>query len=77
MNLNNWQPANNATPIIHAFTSQREILVDTNVFISLDLYKLLVSDAVVDHIVTQTNKYVEDYIFNPPTPLKQYSCVYK
>ena len=32
MNDDNWQPANNAPPITHAFKIQREILVDTNDF---------------------------------------------
>ena len=69
----NWLLANNTTATTHAFTSQKEILVDTTDFSSLDFYKLFISDAVIDHIVAQTNKYAADYISNPPAPLKSQS----
>ena len=69
----NWLPANNTTATTHAFTSQKEILVDTTDFSSLDFYKLFISDAVIDHIVAQTNKYAADYISNQSVPLKSQS----
>ncbi|XP_064649987.1 piggyBac transposable element-derived protein 4-like [Lineus longissimus] len=65
-----WVDANNTAPVVHPFRTAAEVLVDTTDFKAVDYFKLYLDDDLINHIVTQTNKYADDYIRNPPTPLK-------
>ena len=71
-----WVDANNTAPVVHPFRTAAEVLVDTTDFKAVDYFKLYLDDDLLNHIVTQTNKYAHDYIHNPPTPLKRKSRVH-
>jgi uncharacterized protein YxeA len=65
-----WVAANNTAHVVHLFTSVAEVLVDTTDFKAIDFFQLYLDDDLINHFVTQTNKYADDYLRNPPTPLK-------
>ena len=69
-----WRPAAGELPLMHPFTGQSGLNIDTTGFTAEQYFQLFVSDDLFSHFVTQTNLFAEQYIDQHPN-LPPYSNV--